>query len=161
MNFRKPAFIAPAIALAASVVSAAEPVWPKNSASEFSVFVTLQRYRIYADHCSARIPEAKPGFEAQMESLSSRIQGISKVLLASDAFSGMKDKPVPAEIAFALKDAMHDTEHNLERQDAAFICPGTLQRFAKLDDESLKSGLLEILTAVQKMIRNLEKEDAR
>jgi hypothetical protein len=161
MNFKKSAFTAFTIVLATSVVSAADAVWPKNSASDLSIFVTLQRYRIYAEHCSARIPQLRPKFESLMESLDSHIQGVSKDLLASDVFKGMKDKPVPAEIVFALKDTLDDTEHNFERHDAAIICPETLQKLGEMNDESLKAGLSEIFTAVQNMIRSLEKESAR
>jgi hypothetical protein len=161
MNFTKTLFIALAIVLATSFASAAEAVWPKDSASELSIFVTLQRYQIYADHCSARIPQLKPKFERLMDKLNSHIQGISKGLLASDVFKGMKDKPVPAEIVFAFKDTLDDAEHNFERQDAAVICPKTLQSLDETDDEALKSGLSEIFTAVQNMIRNLEKTSAR
>jgi hypothetical protein len=96
-----------------------------------------------------------------MENLNNRIQGISKGLLASDVFKGMKNKPVPDEIVFALKDTLHDAEHNIERQDAAFTCPKALQNLAEIDDETLKSGLSDTLTAVQNMTRNLEKESAR
>lgn len=161
MNVKNLAFIAFTIVLATSVASAAEAVWPKGSASDLSIFVTLQRYRTYADHCSAKIPQLKPKFESLMKNLDGHIQGISKGLLASGVFDGMKGKPVPAEIVFALKDTLDDAEHNFERNDAAIICPKTLQNLAEMSDESLKADLSEIFTAVQKMIRNLEKESAR
>jgi hypothetical protein len=161
MTFKNLAFIVLCIVLTLSVASAAEAMWPKNSASDLSVFVALQRYRIYADHCSARIPQLRPQFESHMDNLNNRIQGVSKVLLASDLFKGMKGRPVPDAIVFALKDAFHDTEHNVERQDPAIICPKALQNLGAMDDDSLKSGLSETLTAVQNMIRNLEKAGAR
>lgn len=161
MDFRNSAFIALVIALTASASSAAEAVWPKNSAGDLSIFVTLQRFRIYADRCSAEVPQLKPRFESLMESLDSRIHGIANDLLASDVFKGMKDKPVPAEIIDALKDNFDDAKHNFERQDAASICPKTLQNLGEMDDESLKSGLTEILAAVQNMIRMMEKQGAR
>jgi uncharacterized protein YfkK (UPF0435 family) len=121
----------------------------------------MLRFRIYKDHCSARVPQLKPQFESLIENLNSRIQDISKGLLAADAFKGMKDKPVPAEILDALTDSFDDTRHNVERLDAASICPKTLQNFGEMDDESLKSGLTEALTAVQNMIQKLEKTSAR
>jgi hypothetical protein len=161
MTFKNPALIALSIVLTISAAPAAEAMWPKNSGSDLSIFVTSQRYRIYADHCSARIPQLKPQFESLMENLNNRIQGISKGLLASDLFKGMKDMPVPAAIVFALKDTLHDAEYNVERQDAAFICPKTLQNLSEMDDESLKSELTDTLTAVQNMTRNLEKASAR
>jgi hypothetical protein len=161
MNLRKSVFIALAIVLATSAAPAAEAVWPKNSASDLSIFVTMLRFRIYKDHCSARVPQLKPQFESLIENLNSRIQDISKGLLAADAFKGMKDKPVPAEILDALTDSFDDTRHNVERLDAASICPKTLQNFGEMDDESLKSGLTEALTAVQNMIQKLEKTSAR
>ena len=161
MNFKKSAFVALAIILSASVASAAETAWPKNSASGLSIFVTLLRYRIYADHCSANVPQLKPRFESLIENLSNRIQEISKDLLASSEFEDMKDKPVPTEIVDAFKDSFDDTRHNFERRDAASICPKTLQNLGEVDNESLKSGLTETLTAVQIMIRNLENEGAR
>lgn len=153
-------FIALAILLVAPVSSASEVVWPKDSASDLSIFVALLRFRIYADHCSAKVPQLKPKFESLMENLNSHIQGISKGLLASDTFKGMKDKPVPAEIIDAFKDSFDDVKHNFERLDAASICPKTLQDLGEMDDESLKSGLTDILTAVQNMTRKLEKESA-
>jgi hypothetical protein len=157
MNLKKSVFIVLAIVLTASVASAAEAVWPKNSASELSIFVTLLKFRIYADHCSARVPQLKPRFESLMEDLNSHVQGISKGLLASDVFKGMKDKQVPAEIIEAFKDSFDDVKHNFERRDAASICPKTLQDLGEMDDESLKSDLSQIFTAVQNMIRKLEK----
>ncbi len=161
MNFRNSVVIALAIVLTTSLASAAEAVWPKNSASDLSIFATLQRFQIYADHCSAEVPQLKPKFESLMENLNSHIQGISKDLLASDGFKGMKDKPVPAEIINALKDNVDDAKHNFERQDAASICAKTLQDLGEMDDESLKSGLTEILAAVQNMIRMSEKQGVR
>lgn len=136
-------------------------MWPKNSASDLSIFVTILRFRIHADHCSAEVPQLKPKFESLVENLASRTQYISKGLLASELFKGMKHKPVPAEIIDAFRDSFDDVKHNVERLDAAAICPKTLQDFGKVDDESLREGLTDALTAVQNMIRNLEKEDAR
>jgi hypothetical protein len=161
MTVKNPAYVALCVVLTISVASSAETMWPKNSASDLSIFVTLERYRIYADHCSARIPQLKPQFASLMENLNKRIQGISEGLLASDEFIGMKDKPVADAIVFALKDTLHDAEHNVERQDAAFICPKALQNLGEMDDESLKSGLSQTLTAVQNMTRNQEKASAR
>jgi hypothetical protein len=161
MNFRNSLFIALAVLLGTSVASAAEPVWPRNSASDFSIFVTLLRFRIYADHCSAEVPRLKPEFEGLMKDLNTHVQDISKGLLASDEFKGMNDTPVPTEIVDAFKDSFHDTKHNFERRDAASICPETLQSLGEMDDESLKSGLTQVLTAVQNMTRNLEQEGTR
>jgi hypothetical protein len=96
-----------------------------------------------------------------MEELSSRIQGISKGLLSSDAFNGMNDKQVPAEISFALKDSLDDAKHNFERQDADSICPKTLQSLGEMGDDSLKADLMQTLVAIQNMTRNLEREGAR
>jgi hypothetical protein len=161
MTFKNTAFIALTMVLTISVSSAAEATWPESSASDLSIFVTSQRYQIYADHCSARIPQLKQEFESLMKNLNNRIQGISKGLLASEMFKGMKDKPVPTEIIFALKDTLHDAERNFERQDAVVICPTTLQNLGEMDDESLRSRLAETLTAVQNMTRNLERESSR
>jgi hypothetical protein len=161
MNPKKSVFIAFAIILTTSVSSAAAAEWPKSSASDLSVFLTVQRFRIYADHCSAEIPPLKPKFDILMENMNSHVQGISKVLLASEEFNGMKDKPVPSRIIDAFKDSFDDLKHNFERRDAAAVCPDTLQNLGQLDDESLKSGLRQILTGIQIMIRNLEREGAR
>ena len=161
MKIRNPAIIVLALVLSASVTSAAEALWPQDSASDFSVFVTLLRFRINADHCSAKVPELKPKFDSLMEDVTTHVQGIAKGLLASDKFMDMKDKPVPVEIIDAFRDSFDDTRHNFERRDAALICPQTLQDLGEMDDESLKSGLTEILTGVQVMIRNLEKKGAR
>jgi hypothetical protein len=155
MNLRKSAFIALAIVLATSVIPAAEVAWPRSSASELSIFVTMLRFRIYADHCAAKAPQLSPKFDSLVEGLNERIQDISKGLLASDAFKGMTDKPVPAEIVDAFKDSFEDVKHNVERLDAASVCPKKLQDFAELDDESLKSALTVALTAVQNMMQNL------
>jgi hypothetical protein len=123
--------------------------------------MALLRYRIYADHCSAKVPQLKPQFESLVEDLSGRIQEISMRLLASDVFKGMKDKPVPDEIVDAFKDSFDDLTHNVERRDANSTCQKTLQNFRDIDDDSLKSGLTETLTAVQNMTRNLEKTRVR
>jgi len=154
-------FIALAVVLTIPVTSAAEAVWPKNSASDLSIFVTLMGFRIYADHCSSKVPQLKPEFESLMADLDDHIQGISKGLLASDVFKGMKDKPVPARIIDGFKDSFDDAKHNFERRDAASVCSKTLRDLGEMDDESLKSGLIDSLTAVQNMIRNIEKESAR
>lgn len=161
MAFRKLAFIALGFVLTMSDTFAAEAKWPRNSASDLSIFVVLERYRVYAVHCSARIPQLKPQFESLMEILGNRIQVLSKDLLASDEFKGMNDKSVPDAIVFALEDTLHDAEHNVERQDAALICPKTLRNLGEMNDDSLKSGLSETLTAVQNMTRNLENESTR
>ena len=161
INLTKAVIIAMAIALHTSVATAAEEVWPKNSASDVSIFVTILRFRIYADHCSAKVPRLKPKFESLMEDMNSRIQGISNGLLASKEFMGMKDKPVPVEIIDALKDSFDDVKHNFERLDAASICPETLQAFSEMDNESLMSGLTVNLTGVQNMIQRMEKASAR
>lgn len=161
-RFRKPALIAfGSVFMAMSVASAAEPEWPKQSASDLAMFVVLQRYRIYAEHCSARIPELRPRFDSTMRKLVTHIQEVSKDLLASGQFDGMQNKPVPAEIIFAFKDILHDVEHNFERQDAVVACPKALQKLGDMDGDTLKSGLSDHLTAVQNMIRNLDKERVR
>ena len=161
MNLKIPAFVALAMAVTASVAPSAEAVWSKFSASDLSIFVTLQRFRIYADHCSDKVPQLRSRFDSLMEDLNTHIQGISKGLLSSDVFESMKDKPVPAEISFAFKDSLDDAKHNFERQDADSICPKTLQNLSEMDDESLKSDLTQTFVAVQKMILNIEKESAR
>jgi hypothetical protein len=153
--------IALAMALTTSAATAAEEVWPKNSASDVSIFVTILRFQIYADHCAAKVPQLKPKFESLMEDLNSRIQGISKGLLASEEFMGMKDKQVPVEIIDALKDSFDDVKHNFERLDAASICPKTLQNFRDMDNEALISGVTANFTGVQNMIQRMEKEGAR
>lgn len=157
MNPKKSVIMALVLVLTAAFASAAEPVWPRDSASEFSIFVALLRFRIQADHCSAKVPQLKPGFESLVEDLNRRVQGISKGLLASGAFQGMKDTPVPADILDAFKDSFEDVRHNFERREAASICQKTLQDLREVDDNSLKSDLSGILTAVQNMIRKLEK----
>ncbi len=153
--------IALAMSLSTSVVTAAEAVWPTNSASDVSMLATILRFRIYADHCSAKVPQLKPKFESLMESLTSRIQGLSMGLLDSDEFKGMKDKPVPVEIIDALKDSFDDVTHNVERLDAASICAQTLQNFGEVNDDSLKAGLTANLKAVQNMSQKLENASAR
>jgi hypothetical protein len=160
-NRMRGAVAALAIIFATSIAPAAETVWPKDSASDLSIFVTLLRFRIHADHCSAKVPQLTPQFESRLQDLGNRIAAISKILLASDAFKGMKDKPVPAEIIDAFQDSFDDTKHNIERQDAASVCPKTLQSFAAIDDGSLKSDLAGTLTALGKMIQNLEKQHSQ
>jgi hypothetical protein len=150
-----------AIVLTASVASAAEAVWPKNSAGDLSIFVTLLPFRIYADHCSAKVPQLKPEFDILLEDMNTHVHRISRNLLASDVFKGMKDAPVPAQIIDAFKDSFDDVKHNFERQDAASSCPKALQIIGEVDDRSLESDLSGILTAVQNMIRKLEKSSAR
>ena len=122
--------------------------------------MSLLRFRIPAEHCSAQLPDLKPEFQSLTEDLESRIQVVAKDLLASDTFKGMKDRPVPAPVVNALKDSFHDMQHNVERRDAPSLCPETLQTLRKVDDATLKSGLAVILTAVLKMSQNLEAESA-
>lgn len=155
------AFLALAMALTISVATAAEPVWPKNTASEVATFATVLRYQIYADHCSDKIPQLEAKFNSLMESLSSRIQEMSKNLLATDEFNGMKNQLVPVEIFDALKHSFHDVAHNVEILDAATICSKTLQDFGDMDDQTLQSALAANLKAVQNMSQKLENERAR
>ena len=143
-------------AATASVVLAGENPWPKNSASDMAIHVTLLRFQIYADRCSARVPLLKPEFEGLMENLTGRIQRLSRDLLATDEFRDMQDKPVPVEVLDAFKDSFEDMKHNFERQDATSICPTTLRSVGELDDDSLKSSLTLALTAIQNMIGNLD-----
>lgn len=161
LTLGNPVVIAVALLVAASVASAAEPASSKASASGLSMLVTLQRFRIHADHCSAQVPRLKPRFDGLMEDLTRRIQGISKGLLSSDAFKGVKDKPVPAEIGFAFEDSLNDARQNVERQDAESLCENTLRDLGGMDDDSLRADLTQALLAIQNMIRNLEKEPAR
>jgi hypothetical protein len=161
MNAKYPTVLALSIIGIASVTSAAETTWPTDTASDLSIFVTLQRFRIYADQCSDKVPGLKPRFDSLMEKLSSHTLGISKKLLSSDVFRGMKTMPVPAAISFAFKDSLEDARHNFERHDAGLICPKKLQILGEMDDEALRSDLTQTLVAVQGMIQNLEKESAR
>jgi len=161
MNAKNPTFLALAIFVMASVASPAETTWPTNSPSDLSIFLTLQRFQIYADQCSDKVPRLKPKFDSLMVSLSSHTHGISKSLLSSDVFRDMKTKPVPAAISFAFKDSLADARHNFERQDAESICPAKLQSLGEMDDESLRSDLTQTFLAVQSMIQNLERESAR
>jgi hypothetical protein len=134
--------------------SLSEAVWSKSTVSDLSLFVTLQRYRIYTDHCSVKVPRLKPNFDGLMEDLRSRFQSIFKGLLSSDAFREMKDALVPAEIGFALKDSVEDARHNFERQDSDSICPKKLNDLGQVSDESLQADLTQTLAAVQNMTRN-------
>jgi len=152
---RRPVLVALAIAMTASFAASAEEAWPSSSASDVSVFVTMLRFRIYAEHCSAKVPGLGPEFESLMENLSSRIGRISEHLLASADFKGMKGKPVPARIIDAFRDSFQDVKHNLERLDAASVCPKTLRTFAEMDDVSLEAGLATTMSAVQNMSRKL------
>src|SRR5689334_1512844 len=115
INLTKSIIVALAMALTTSVATAAGEVWPSSSASDVSIFVTILRFRIYADHCSVKVPDLKPKFESLMEDLNGRIRGISKGLLASEEFMGMKDKAVPVAIIDALRDSFDDVKHNVER----------------------------------------------
>lgn len=156
MKFRTSAIIALAAAMIGSTMAADELAWPEHSASELSALVAFMKFRVHADHCSAELPELKLQFDSLMAHLESRTQAISNGLLATDEFMGMKDKPVPEGIIDAFKDIHHDLEHNLERRDAASICPQSLRSLGGMDDESIKSGLTGALKAVQTMIRNME-----
>jgi hypothetical protein len=160
MSIRKSSLLALVIALTAAVVPAAEAVWPRSSASDLSVFVTMLRYRIYAERCSVEVPKLKPEFDSVIEGINSRIHDISNRLLASDGFRDMKSKPVPAQIIEALKDSFHDLSHNVERLDAVSICPKTLKDFRGADEESLKSSLTVALTSVKNMIQRLDEKGA-
>ena len=139
------------------VLPAAEVAWPRDSASDLSIFLSTLRFRIYADHCSARLPELEPKFELLLKALNGRVDAISRDLVSSGTFKDMKNTPVPDEIIDAFRDSFDDVRHNLERADAAVVCPMTLQNFGDMDEESLKSGLTQTLTAVQTMIQNLRK----
>lgn len=161
MKLKNSVFTALALACSSSVLLTAEVVLPTHSATEFPTFVIMQRYRIYAEHCSAEVPALKPEFESLVESLAGRIQEISSRLITSGKFDGLRGKAVPAEVIDAFRDILHDTQHNFERREAAYICPKTLQSLAELDDGTLKSGLGDIFTAVQKMLWNLENGSAR
>lgn len=160
MNLAKPVAIALAIAVAAQVTSAAEAIRSTHSLGDLSMFVTLERFRIEAEHCSARVPQLKPRFDSLMDGLSRRIQGISTSLLSSDAFKDIKDKRAPAEIEIAFKDSIDDSRHNFERQDAESICPKSLQRLGEMDDDTLKADLWRTLMALKTMTRHLEKGGA-
>jgi hypothetical protein len=161
MDFKNRLFLALAMAHTVSVATAAEAVWPKNSASEVATFATVLRFQIYADHCSDKIPQLEAQFDSLMESLSSRIQKLSMILLATDEFNGMKDTLVPVEIFDALKHSFHDVAHNVERLDAASICSKKLQDFGDMDDEALHSALAANLTAVQNMSQKIQNDRAR
>jgi hypothetical protein len=158
---RRTIYIAFSTCVAGSIASGAGAVWPERSVGDLSIFVTLQRFRMYADHCSAMVPQLKPKFEGLMDGLNNRIEEVSKGLLSSDAFRVMKDKPVPAEIGFAFQDSLEDARHNLERQDAASVCQKALRNLGDTNDETLKVALEQSLLAVQNMTRNLEKQSAR
>jgi hypothetical protein len=160
MNLTSPVISALALVCCASLSFADEVVPPTMSAGNFSAFVSTQRYRIYTDYCSAKVPELKSEFERLFESLEDRIQDISRRLIVSGAFDGLKGKVVPAEVVDAFRDMLHDTQHNFERRDASYICPRTLQSLHDVDDMTLTSNLSDILTAVQKMLWNLENGSA-
>lgn len=148
-------------AVLVSTVPAAEPDWPRDSASDLSVFLSTLRFRIYADHCSAVLPELKVKFDSIVTDLGARMEGISRDLLASDMFKDMKDRPVPPEIVDAFRDSFDDMKHNLQRADAASVCPMTLQSFGEMDNASLKASLTQTLTALQTMSQRLEEQRAR
>lgn len=161
MDFRKIVFLVFAMPLTIPVATAAEAVWPENSASEVATFATILRFQIYADRCSGEIPQLEAKFDRLMENLSHRIQSISTSLLASAEFNGMKDDLVPVEIMDALKHSFHDMAHNAERLDAASVCSNTLLNFGDMDDEALKASLTANLTAVRNMSEKIGKERAR
>lgn len=150
-----------ALALALSVASAGEAEWPENPASEVATFATALRFQIYADHCSAGMPELKASFDSLMKGLRDRIQGISTRVLASDEYHGMGDILVPVEVLDALKHSFHDAEHNVERLNVASTCPQALRDFGALDDESLRLTFTSNLKAVHTMSKQPEAGRAR
>lgn len=160
MTSRKPVVVALAIALTMSAANASEVVWPRDSASDLSIYLALQRHRLHADHCSTLLPQLTPKFRSLMQDLDRRVQVIAKVLLASGEYGGMKNRPVPDAIVFALEDTLHDAEHNFERQDAATVCQKKIQTLSELDDDALAMDLSSTLMAVRKMIQNAENEAA-
>ncbi len=147
--------------LTATMLRAAEPAWPTDSAGDLSIFLSTLRFRIYADHCSTMLPELKAKFASVVIDVTGRMEGISKDLLASDMFKDMKNESVRPEILDAFKDSFDDVKHNLQRSDAASVCPMALRNFGVMDDESLKAGLVQTLTALQTMSRRLKEQDAR
>jgi hypothetical protein len=161
LTLKAACLIAVAVVVASSSAPAVEAASSKESVSGLSIFVTLQRYRIRADHCSTLDPRVKPEFDGLMEGLASRIQGIAKGLLSSDGFKDMNDGPVPAEIAFAFADSLNDARQNVERKDAGSVCQKTLKLLGEMSDETLKEDLAQVLSAVRGMARNMEKESAR
>jgi len=161
MNLTRPVAIVLASVAAASVASSAEAVRTTRSVSDLSIFVTLQRYRIYADRCSTKSPQLKPEFDSLMQDLDDRIRAIANGLLSTTAFKGMNGKSVPDQIGFAFADSLDDAKHNVARQESESFCRKSLKEFAEIDDGSLKADLTQILIAVQKMTRNLETESAR
>ncbi|MBK7116142.1 MAG: hypothetical protein IPH71_09000 [Proteobacteria bacterium] len=161
MNLKSAAFTTIALVCSAPISFAENAAPPTMSASDLSTFVSTQRYRIYTDYCSAKVPELKSEFDRLLESLVDRNQEISRRLLASGPFDGLMGKVVPAEVVEAFRDTLHDTQHNFERRDASDICPKTLQSLKEVNDRTLTSNLSDILTAVQKMLWNLENGSAR
>lgn len=161
MTFKQVLAISLVAVSSASAASAAELALPKDSASDLSLFLAVHRWQVYADHCSAKVPRLEPEFDSLMQKVRGRLQEISERLLASDEFRGMREKAVPEQIIFALDHGVHDSEENFKRQDAVSVCPEILQTLGKTDDESLQSGLAEILKSVQTMTENLERQSSR
>lgn len=156
MDLRHALFLVLAIPMAMPVATADEANWPTNPASEVATFATILRYRIYADHCSGKIPQLEAEFDHLMEGLDRRIRGISTRLLSTSEFEGMKEEVVPVEIMDAIKHSYHDLEHNVGTLDAASTCSTTLRTFGELGDEALEASLTANLTAVHNMSQKMQ-----
>jgi hypothetical protein len=142
----------------APLAVAAAPAWPRGPASDVSLFMALQRFRIHADRCSSTMPESAPAFATLMGNLDGHLQRISRELLAADEFRDMQQMPVPATIIDGLKDSFEDLKHNIERRDATSTCQDALRELRAMDDDALRAALRQALTAVQAMVRNVGRE---
>jgi len=142
-----------ALIASAQVASAAESAIPPRFAGEEAVELVVQRFRLYADSCSASAPGLKAEFDAAMTSLTARIRSIAAEIMSSKAFESLARQQVPSGLTAAVAKDFERTKREFGSRDATIVCPRTLQNLRDMSDDSLRMGLVQSLSAVQNALQ--------
>jgi hypothetical protein len=147
-----------ALCLASCQVLAADNPPKPPSAAEVALSMISERPRAYQNVCVAKDPSMRPGFEAAIMDLRTRIETLAKPLLASAQFSSLNQTLVPRELIDSVKEQNAALEKQLGGADAAHDCPKFLANIARIDGETLKGGIQQVLSGMQQMLAAMKAE---
>lgn len=134
-----------------SVVAADSPS-QSPSAGEIALTMISERPRAYRNVCVAKDPSMRAGFDAALVDLRARVEAIGKPLLDSAQFSSLNRTPAPQELVQAIKEQSAALEKQISGVDAARDCPTFLASVARIEGETLKAGITQVLGGVQQTL---------
>ena len=122
------------------------------SAGDVALRMISERPLAYRNVCVAKDPSMRAGFEAALADLRARVEAIGRPLLNSAQFSSLNRVPAPRELVEAVREQSAALEKQISGAEVARDCPTFLASIARIDGETLRDGITQVLGGVQQTL---------